>query len=304
MDRHHQNITIDAAVCVAALPPITDMSTAEEFAPLWNGVRTWLKFKPRDHRDVGIHPSALGKWCSKERAFSTLQFLSGEKIPLAKIDPSFQMYFEAGHAAHHHWQNHIFGAMKILEGRWQCSNCGKMHGDHHVTIVKPSVCSSCAAPEHRLMFMEPRAVISAAEILGVPEETLSDEEKRIYAVSGHCDGIFRLRGFGRMVAELKSEKSSNWESRTSPNPEHILQGQVYAHSLGLDQTIIVYIQKDTYAIKSFLVKGVAKTISWLYGEVRTIYSALKNKTTYKLKGVCTDKDCTRAKVCPFRSVCF
>lgn len=107
-----------------------------------------------------------------------------------------------------------------------------------------------------------------------------------------------------MVAELKTEKSSNWETRTAPNPEHILQGQVYAHSLGLDQVIIVYIQKDTYAIKSFLVKGVAKTISWLYGEVRTIYSALKNKTVSKLKGVCSDKGCTRAKVCPFREVCF
>ena len=66
-----------------------------------------------------------------------------------------------------------------------------------------------------------------------------------------CDGIIRYRGV-YYILELKTEGSSKFFSRQGVDTNHYNQATCYSVALGLDNVVFVYISRDTYDMKSFM----------------------------------------------------
>lgn len=66
-----------------------------------------------------------------------------------------------------------------------------------------------------------------------------------------CDGIIRYQG-KYYILELKTEASFKWMERKGVDPKHYHQGICYSLSLGIDDVIFVYINRDILDMKSFM----------------------------------------------------
>ena len=83
-------------------------------------------------------------------------------------------------------------------------------------------------------------------------------------VYGHADGVIR-DGAGEdlrsTVVEIKTMRSYPWEMAVSgvrgwapegPKPDHLVQASIYAHMLGAEEVLLVYIRKEDGAVASWL----------------------------------------------------
>lgn len=70
-------------------------------------------------------------------------------------------------------------------------------------------------------------------------------------ISFLCDGIIKYKG-SYYILELKTEGSNKFWSRTEVDPSHYNQACCYSLSLNLDSVLFVYINRDTYDMKSYL----------------------------------------------------
>lgn len=74
---------------------------------------------------------------------------------------------------------------------------------------------------------------------------------RTLKLSFLCDGIIRYKGV-YYILELKTEGSNKFWNREGVNPAHYDQATCYSIALGLDNVIFVYINRDSYDMKSFM----------------------------------------------------
>ena len=72
-----------------------------------------------------------------------------------------------------------------------------------------------------------------------------------YNISFLCDGIIRYKG-RYYILELKTETSYKWQNRKGVDPGHYNQATTYSLSLGLDDVIFVYINRDICDLKAYL----------------------------------------------------
>lgn len=66
-----------------------------------------------------------------------------------------------------------------------------------------------------------------------------------------CDGIIKYQG-KYYILEIKSESSYKWMSRRGVAPEHHNQATCYSISLGIEDVIFVYINRDTSDMKAYM----------------------------------------------------
>lgn len=66
-----------------------------------------------------------------------------------------------------------------------------------------------------------------------------------------CDGIIKYKG-QYYILELKTESSFKWQSRNGVDPSHYNQATAYSVSFWLNRVLFVYINRDTFDMKSYL----------------------------------------------------
>lgn len=66
-----------------------------------------------------------------------------------------------------------------------------------------------------------------------------------------CDGIIRYKGH-YYILEIKTESIYKWQNRQAVAEEHKMQGTAYSTSLGIDEIIFLYINRDNTDMKTFL----------------------------------------------------
>lgn len=66
-----------------------------------------------------------------------------------------------------------------------------------------------------------------------------------------CDGIIRYKGV-YYILELKTEGNNKFWARDGVDPAHHRQATCYSTALGIDDVLFVYINRDNYAMKSFM----------------------------------------------------
>lgn len=304
MAGHDRAAQLEAEVCVEALPTTVEAKAVEEFPFLSNGVRAWLKFKEPDYREPGFHPSGFSRWCSRESVYNILAIMAGDKVSFKKPPPSTQLRFQAGHATHNWWQSRMLGEMGILYGQWQCSKCGSVHGSNDDLVRMPKKCHNCGKGRHAIWFKEAGIEIPASKVLGIKEDKLTHQEKELFRIVGHYDGMLRIKGHPDMVAEVKSEDPELWKRRAGPESAHVIQGLLYAYAAGVDYVAVIYVNKSTYDTKTYRVGGAKKVVREQFKKIREVRKAVKAVKPETLDRACPDANHRRAKQCPFKSICF
>lgn len=74
-----------------------------------------------------------------------------------------------------------------------------------------------------------------------------------YNMSFLCDGIIKYKG-QYYILEIKTESSFKFTSRKDVNPDHYHQATAYSLSLGIDEVIFLYENRDNCDKKTFLFK--------------------------------------------------
>lgn len=74
---------------------------------------------------------------------------------------------------------------------------------------------------------------------------------KILNLSFLCDGLIRYKGH-YYILELKTESSSKWFNRDNVDASHYNQATCYSLSLGIDEVLFVYINRDIFDMKSFI----------------------------------------------------
>lgn len=66
-----------------------------------------------------------------------------------------------------------------------------------------------------------------------------------------CDGIIRYKGHYYII-EFKTESLYKWQNRNGVADEHKQQATAYSVSLGIDEVLFVYINRDNTDMKSYI----------------------------------------------------
>jgi CRISPR/Cas system-associated exonuclease Cas4 (RecB family) len=66
-----------------------------------------------------------------------------------------------------------------------------------------------------------------------------------------CDGIIKYKN-KYYIIEFKTESIYKWQGRTGVADEHKLQATAYSVSLGIDQVLFVYINRDNTDMKAYM----------------------------------------------------
>ena len=66
-----------------------------------------------------------------------------------------------------------------------------------------------------------------------------------------CDGIIKYKNH-YYILELKTESTYKFMNRQGVDPSHYQQGTAYSLAFGIDEVIFVYINRDTFDMKSFM----------------------------------------------------
>lgn len=123
-------------------------------------------------------------------------------------------------------------------------------------------------------------------------------------VHGKADGILVFeRGGKEIMLEVKTANEFSYsKARRSPFKKHLNQATVYANSLGIDQILFVYVNKNTSEVTEHLVDVSPDiTADTEYVMEKVITSVETNQIPDRS---CKDPFTTEAQKCPYRDLCF
>jgi len=156
-------------------------------------------------------------------------------------------------------------------------------------------------------------------------------------IHGHCDGVvLDIPGdtsSKQRVFELKTKSSSQYPTIHQPERKHIIQVHAYMKGLGLDEAIIVYVNKDKQCswkvnkgtfiagkpkVKAFLVPfdtelwdRVEMLVREHHDATERIIEVNEGRADPKVvlnprefTQVCESKKCSMARACPVKDICF
>ena len=114
-----------------------------------------------------------------------------------------------------------------------------------------------------------------------------------------CDGIVKYQG-KYYILEIKSESSFKFQVRTAPAEEHHRQVTSYSISLGLDDVLFVYINRDNLDMKSYLFKPTSDMKNDLVGLIDNCEGYVSRMITPPKPEDISRKTC---EYCNYRSLC-
>lgn len=112
-----------------------------------------------------------------------------------------------------------------------------------------------------------------------------------YNISFLCDGIIKYKG-KYYILEIKSETSNKWYSRTGVDSKHERQAISYSLSLGLDNVIFLYVDRDMSNKKSYMF-NVTDAMR------ESILSYIKETNGYIERHIVPPKDNVERRVCNY-----
>lgn len=96
-----------------------------------------------------------------------------------------------------------------------------------------------------------------------------------YNIRFLCDGIIKYQG-KYYILEIKTETSFKWNSRTDVDDSHKLQATAYSLSLGLNEVIFLYENRDLCSKKCFTFKVTDDMRNELVAKINTCDNCVAN----------------------------
>jgi hypothetical protein len=123
-------------------------------------------------------------------------------------------------------------------------------------------------------------------------------------INGKADGVFRYEVFGeKVVLEIKTMNDMVYQRAIfKPFEKHEFQASLYARELGATKILYLYINKNTSAMKEFLMP---LNMPMLEQADKIMSSTISHVGAGTLpKRACPDALCENAFACPYRTHCF
>lgn len=275
------------------------------------------KVPRRINRTSGWHPSGLADVCRRYETYKRVLPRAND----SKIWPGEMLLrFEIGHAVHDRWQQEVLGKMRVLRGNWECSRCTLVvrnafmpedpcpHCRWQVDAVKlrparPSRVSidcierckwpggfdaagrDCTACERggRWVFKESWIFIDELD------------------VNGRYDGVLLWNG-REWILELKTKDTFQFKKIEGPDDSHVIQANWYMKATGIPNTMVVYVEKNSGAMKQFELHYDPKVLEPGLRDIRLVSKAIEAGELPM--GPCTSPRNKRAQKCPYADVCF
>ena len=228
--------------------------------------------------DQKYRVSHVIKLCPREEA---LRFV--HQIPrIDKVEAGLRRTFDMGKAFHTLVQNEWFGRWGWLLGDWECLRCRKMHRD--TTI--PKSCQSCFQSD---FFYH--------------ELTPANEE---HGITAHLDGVL-LVGGKRKILELKTANSMQFglvaNTNRKPQEAHRRQVNMYMFLTGIKESVILYFNKNESTVHQFEEQLDEAIVKEMLANLKLARDSMRAGTVPEQR-ICDSKQCSRAKQCPVRDLCF
>lgn len=255
---------------------------------LWAHLAT-LNDQKDERRKPGYHPSQMYGFCARREI---LEFFF-PKPEANIITPDLQMIFDWGTAWHWMVQNHHFGPMGILWGRWRCNTCARVLEDSFM----PLPCTTCHGSRE---WKGPRR-----------GGWWTYEEPHVYSkewnIPGHGDGIVILNkkiDGKKKLLEIKTINSNSFQRLSRPDKKYVFQISIYLWLLDLDECVLVYFSKEAGGVKpkTFIVKRDDSIIEDVKNRITLHRRSWPEKRL--CTGVCRDETDDLAMACPHRNNCF
>lgn len=136
-------------------------------------------------------------------------------------------------------------------------------------------------------------------IAGVLEEMEVDVISDELFVKGKADGVVNLKG-EKYVLEIKSINSYQFAKlKFGPLNKHRGQASLYAHILGIEKIIYLYVNKDSLEIKEFIEPIEKKDLKIMLSFIESVKTAKEVP-----ERTCVNKFTDQALRCSYCSICF
>lgn len=252
--------------------------------------------KTNPPREWGWHPSGFIGMCARQAVLEKLVGVpegDGFGAGLLRI-------FDVGTALHAWYQNHYYGPMGILWGKWACLSCGEVvWGTRPLPI---EVCCKCESKD-RWDYREVPLKAFLGEGIKKP-------------IVGHSDGIIKIQGLWYLL-EIKTINMDGFTWQKKIAPKHALQAQVYAELVRqgkvrgcpvdvpkISGIIVIYVNKNNSVEREYRLDF---DVEVARAEIKKPYLVETSFLNKEFPPRC--KDCVNmlqkpAKQCPMVTYCF
>lgn len=114
-----------------------------------------------------------------------------------------------------------------------------------------------------------------------------------------CDGIIRYLG-KYYILEIKTESMYKWQSREDVNPDHYNQAIAYSLSLGIDNVLFLYINRDNTDMKAYMFNVTNDMKESLVAKIEECDNYVKKLVCPPKPETVTNKTC---QYCSYRNTC-
>lgn len=236
-----------------------------------------MEVDPPPMPDKQYRISGLSKLCAREEVLRHIHKVEKKQ----KIPAKLKRTFDFGRAFHTQAQAEWFGKWGWLVGDWICQNCRK----ETIKAFRPQRCQC------------------GCEIFEYREFYLTDP---VLGITGHLDGIIFWEG-EPFVLELKTTNSMQYKLVTDinrrPIDAHVDQVVMYMFLTGIKRGKIVYMDKNESLLFHFDVEYMQGVVDRITNEIKMAREGMVSGVVPK-RTTCGDKNCSRAKSCPVRGLCF
>jgi len=215
--------------------------------------------------DGWIHPSGITN-CKRSIVLGCLGYPFKQNLPARVLS-----IFETGNVMHTKYQTLLKEAGLLL----LCEFCGGTGN------IKGKKCEPCRGSGVEVAF-----------------------EWKKYRTRGTCDGLFDPKKVGDYMLELKSMNTNSFQNLTGPNHAYMWQCHIYMRRFqrtypNLDKTLFIFEDKNTQAMKEFVVKWDDEIWGQIFERIKEINSYVDAKKFPE--GDCVGKDLD--KECQFADSC-
>lgn len=252
-----------------------------------------------DGRQTTFRASQMFYTCPREYWFQWWHPRKTEK----KFSAAEQLKMMMGTYLHSYFQDYLFGPLGLVHGKWK-SDEGK--------VVGPSFHPDPSSFGNGWSFVEEK--ISINGINGHHDGIISLDRLREYNAAniktekdlwGAYEKVWEMPLGETAILEIKTVSSRVYEMFLAGTIAEYYQMQtsIYSKGMNIPRIAFLYVDRDEFRFCLKLYDAEDRWVNEATRKVDVINKGIETKTIPE-NGVCANRNCTRAKKCPFRKECF
>jgi len=124
-----------------------------------------------------------------------------------------------------------------------------------------------------------------------------------FTISGRIDDLVLVKADSKKVlVEVKSTSNSDYV--TEPHASHAMQLQLYLHFFGIDDGLVVYIDKRNMQCKNFAIRYDVEQTLAAFERFRTLHGHLTHKSVPEAEARSSEKTIWQCTKCEYRDRCY